>query len=240
MQPLCDRGSALSPKKAKKSSARTRKAEVGSRNARRQPIDADVEYQALMQLIDLESPSRPYSRQLKKPIARASKADLMLRGSPDEQERLGHEDDMRILAEQFDKLFPLLDHFGIPQTSPLRWFHLAFQLAKQHVPGMKITKEPKKRRGPKAKWDGVRSDVAFIAAVAQLKDERKRGNADAIRTLRKRQPEVWGNYSHQSLRSRYYDIRKKSLPCPDGDLIDNLKMFFGLPARSGESDNSDG
>ncbi len=230
----------LSPKKAKKSSARTKKAEVGSRNARRQPIDADVEFQALLQLIDPESPSRPYSGQLKEPIARTSKLDLTLRGCPDEQERLDREDDMRILAEQFDKLSPLLDHFGIPETSHLRWFHLAFQLARQHVPGMKIPKEPERRRGPKTKWIGVDTDVALLVAVAQVKKERGLGNADAIRTLRKNQPEEWGKYSQKSLLNRYYDILSRPPPCPDGDLIDNLKVFLGLPAHSGKPDNSDG
>ena len=180
----------MPPKKAKKSSAGTRKAATRSRSSSGQPMDADVELDSLLKLLDPKSPSPPYRRQLKKPIVRASKLELMLRGSPEEQERHGREEDSRIVAEQFGKLFLLLDHFGIPQTSRLRWFHLAFQLARQHVPGMEVISSQKSRRGAKIKWrDSLNAEL--IVAVAKLKRERKRGAADAIRTLSNRESDVW-------------------------------------------------
>ena len=66
--------------------------------------DADVELDLLLKLLDLKSPSPPYSNQLKNRIVQASKLELVLRRSPEEQERHGREADSRIVAEQFGKL----------------------------------------------------------------------------------------------------------------------------------------
>jgi hypothetical protein len=68
---------------------------------------------------------------LKDPVRRASKLELMLGGSPEDQERLGREEVSRNVVAQVGKLFLLLDHFQIPRASYLRWFHLAFHLAKR-------------------------------------------------------------------------------------------------------------
>ena len=124
------------PKNIKPSSARKKLRKAGSRRCslRGQQRESDVERKTLLKLFDFKSPSRPYRRELKNPIVRASKLELMLRGSPQEQDRLARDEDSRLVEEQFEKLFLLLDHFGIPGASPLRWFHLAFHLARQHVP----------------------------------------------------------------------------------------------------------
>ena len=144
------------PKKAKTSSDRKKvpKAVRRFRSLSGQPMDADVEREALFKLLDLKSPGRPYSSQLKDPIVRASKLELMLRGSPEDQERVGRDEDMRIVIEQFQKLFLLLDHFGIPEGSRLRWFYLAFRLARQHVPGMKVVTGSETEARPKSQMEG--------------------------------------------------------------------------------------
>ena len=67
-------------------------------------MDADVELDLLLKLLDLKSPSPPYSNQLKNRIVQASKLELVLRRSTEEQERHGREEDSRIVAEQFGKL----------------------------------------------------------------------------------------------------------------------------------------
>ena len=228
------------PKKAKTSSARKRrKPGDRSRSSRGQPIDADVEREALLKLFHLTSPSRPYSGQLKDPIVRASKLELMLRGGPEQQERLGREEDARIVAEQFGKLFLLLDHFKIPRRSHLRWFHLAFRLARQHVRGMEVVEGALPKKGPKGRRKGTPTDHELLIALTQVKLERKRGTADAIRTLRKRQPDVWHRFSAKSLQHRYSKLRKELVPYPKGDLIDNLAAMFGLSARYRKPENSE-
>jgi hypothetical protein len=154
----------------------------------------------------------------------------MLRGSPEEQERIGRDEDLRLVEEQCGKLFLLLDHFGIPRTSRLRWFQLAFLLARQHVPGMSIVTDPKSRTGPKGKWKQTPLDAELILAVTKVKLERRRGDADAIRILRKRHPNVWGRFEERSLRTRYYEAVRPMKPYRRGNLLDSLAAWL-LPAE---------
>ena len=189
-----------------------------------------LEAEPLLKLLEL--PTRPYSGQLNAPITRASKSELMLRGGPGEQERLGREENVRIIAEQLGKLFLLLDHFEIPRESHLRWFHLAFRLAEQHVRGMQVVEGPRRKRGPKGRRKGTPSDHEFLVALTQVKLERNKGSADAIRILRKRHPDLWGRFPVKSLQNRYSELQKSLLAHPKGDLIDNLRALFGLPARN--------
>jgi hypothetical protein len=216
------------PKKAKTSSGRKKVRKVGGRSRIQggQPINAAVELQAGRKLFDLKLPSRPYRRELKNPIVRASKLDLMLRGSPKEQDRLSRDEDSRLVEEQFRKLFLLFDHFGIPRTSHLRWFHLAFHLARQHVPGMKIVTGTNQRRGPKGKWRERRLDSELIVAVTAVERERGRGAADAIRILRKRVPNLWGRFEESSLRTRYYEALRPMKPFRRGNLIESLAAWL--------------
>jgi hypothetical protein len=202
--------------------------------------DAELEFRALLRLLELEPSNRAYSEALKTPISRVSELELILRGSPDQQESLRCEEDKRLVSEQFGKLFLLLDHFEIPRNSRLRWFHLAFQLARQYVPGMQIQKGPARSKGPKPKYEGVTSDLALLESVILVKRERKLGAEDAIRILRQRDPEGWGKFTQKALRNRYYEIVRRPLPSPDGDLIDNLKVILGLSATIEKSDNSKG
>jgi hypothetical protein len=203
------------------------------------PVLNDLEQEALLRLFDLKSPRGPYRRELKVPIVRASKLELMLRGSPEEQERLGREEDSRIVAEQFGKLFLLLDHFQIPRTSHLRWFRLAFHLAREFVPGMGVIDAPISKRGPKGRRKGTPSDFDLLTAVTRVRLERSRGTADAIRTLRKRQPDLWGRYPAKSLQNRYSEIQTELRPLRSEDIIDNLKALFGSFARNGQPENSE-
>jgi hypothetical protein len=156
----------------------------------------------------------------------------MLHGSPHEQERLRREDDLRAFAEQLDKLFLLLDHFGIPRANRLRWFQLALGLSRQHVPGMRVVEGSTPKRGPKGQRRGTPSDHEFLIALTEIKLQRKRGTQDAIRILRKRQPHIWGRFTEKSLEHRYSKLRSELVPYRTGDLIDNLGALLGFPARA--------
>ena len=193
---------------------------------------------ALRTLFD-RSPNRQYSGQLKERIVHATKLELMLKGSPEEQQRLGEEENARILVQQVDKLFLLLDHFQIPHKSPLRWFHLAFRLAKQHVPGMEVIEGPPPKRGPKGARKGAPSQEELVLAVIQVKAERRRGTADAIQILRKRDPEKWGRFSAKSLQNRFSKYRRELVTYPDGGVLDNLGALLGLSTRHEVPENSE-
>ena len=216
------------PRNAKLQSANKKLTKAGNRphGLSNQPIDADLEFEALLKLFELRPSTSPYREQLKDPIRRGSKLELMLGGSPEDQERLGREEDSRIVVAQVGKLFLLLDHFEIPPASYLRWFHLAFHLARQHVPGMKIVSGPNPRRGPKAKWRETQLDLELIVAVTAVKLARRRGAADAIRILRKREPNVWGRFDEGSLRTRYYEALRPMKPYRRGSLIESLAALF--------------
>jgi len=202
--------------------------------------DAELELRTLLRLIELEPSNHAYSQALKTPISPVSELELMLRGDPDQQEGLRREEDMRLLSEQFEKLFLLLDHFEIPRNSLLRWFHLAFHLARQYVPGMHIKeRRPARRRGQKPKYKGATSDMALLESVILVKGERKRGTEDAIRVLKLRDPDGWGKFTQKALRNRYYEILRRPLPSPHGDLIDNLRVMLGLTTTREKSDNSE-
>lgn len=217
------------PKKPATSSARApgRKTKSRSRNPRSPSLEADVELKALRALFDLKPPNRRYTGRLKVPIVRTPKLTLILRGPPEEQTRLGQEENPRIVGEQVEKLFLLLDHFKIPPKSPLRWFHLAFHLAKRHVPGVEVIEGLPAKRGPKGARKGAPSREELILAVTQVKLERGHGTADAIRILRKRDPDRWGRFSARNLQNRFSKYRRELVSYSDGGLLDNLGAMPG-------------
>jgi hypothetical protein len=51
------------------------------------------------------------------------------------------------------------------------------------VPGMKITTDPKSRRGPKAQWGEMGRDAELVYLVSVVKRERQKGVADAVRIV---------------------------------------------------------
>jgi hypothetical protein len=223
------------PRSAKPQSARKKLTKAGNRprGLNSQSIGSDLDFEALLKLFEIKTSTRLYREQLRDPIVRASKLELMLGGSPEDQERLGREEDSRNVVAQFGKLFLLLDHFQIPRASYLRWFHLAFHLARQHVPGMKIVSGPNPRRGPKGKWKETQLDSELIVAVTAVKLARRRGVADAIRILRKREPNVWGRFDEGSLRTRYYEALRPMKPYRRGSLIESLEALL-LPEGPSE------
>jgi hypothetical protein len=150
----------------------------------------------------------------------------MQAGGPQEQEHLASEEDARIFAKQVDKLFLLLEHFGIPRTDGLRWFCLVFQLARQHVPGMKTTTGPKTRRGRKTIWGESGLDAELVYLVRVVERERRKGITDAIRIVMKRYPDEWGQFPQQSLRTRYFEAVRRMKPDRSGDLIQRFEAWL--------------
>jgi hypothetical protein len=145
-----------------------------------------------------------YSGELKKPIVLPCRHCGFGEWLNPDQGRA--EKEAWILAAQRKKLGLLLKHFGISPTNEHVWAQLAFALAKEHVPGMQALDGPPRKRGRRPKSSHSNRDLAI--AVDMVNYERKRGVADAIRQLRKREPKVWGRYSENALRNRYYEFSK--------------------------------
>ena len=106
------------------------------------------------------------------------------------------------LNEQLLKLPLLLDYYDIKPNDSACWLKLAFQLAQDHVPGMKVAAYAPRGRGAPLKprdTSGARENVRIID---EIKRERGKGVMDAIRAALRRK-QLKG--SPDSLETRYYE-----------------------------------
>jgi hypothetical protein len=71
----------------------------------------------------------------------------------------------RGIKQLIAKLPALFKWYEIEVGSKGDWMLLALALAKAHVPGMRISQDPKPRRGPKAKWGPGMGDSELLHEV---------------------------------------------------------------------------
>ena len=108
-----------------------------------------------------------------------------------------------ILRTRLIKLLLLLDHYNIKPNDPACWLKLAFLLAQDHVPGMKVVENASRGRPLKPLDDsGVRENVRIID---DIKLKRGKGVMDAIRNALHHKL-LTG--SKDSLEARYYENKK--------------------------------
>jgi hypothetical protein len=109
-----------------------------------------------------------------------------------------------ILRARLIKLLLLLEHYDIKQNDPARWEKLAFLLALDHVPGMKVVEYAPQRGAPLKPHDisWVRENVRIID---DIKLKRGKGVMDAIRNALHHKL-LTG--SKDSLEARYYENKK--------------------------------
>jgi hypothetical protein len=109
-----------------------------------------------------------------------------------------------ILRTRLIKLLLLLEHYDIKQNDPARWEKLAFVLALDHVPGMKVV-EYAPRRGAPLKPRDISRARKNVRIINEINRERGKGVMDAIHiALRKKL--LTG--SKGSLEARYYENKK--------------------------------
>jgi hypothetical protein len=109
-----------------------------------------------------------------------------------------------ILRTRLIKLLLLLEHYDIKQNDPARWEKLAFVLALDHVPGMKVV-EYAPRRGAPLKPRDISTARKNVRIIDEINRERGKGVMDAIHiALRKKL--LTG--SKGSLEARYYENKK--------------------------------
>ena len=106
-----------------------------------------------------------------------------------------------ILRARLIKLLLLLDHYNIKPNDPACWLKLAFLLAHDHVPGMRVVENAPQRGAPLKPRDvsGAQENVRIID---EIKRQRGQGVMDAIR-IAVRRKQLKG--SPDSLEARYYE-----------------------------------
>ena len=106
-----------------------------------------------------------------------------------------------ILRTRLIKLLLLLDHYNIKPNDPACWLKLAFLLAQDHVPGMRVVENAPQRGAPLKPRDvsGAQENVHIID---EIKRQRGQGVMDAIR-IAVRRKQLKG--SPDSLEARYYE-----------------------------------
>jgi hypothetical protein len=109
-----------------------------------------------------------------------------------------------ILRARLIKLLLLLEHYDIKPNDPARWEKLAFVLALDHVPGMKVVEYAPQRGAPLKPSDisGARENVRIID---DIKFKRAKGVMDAIHIALLKKL-LTG--SKDSLEARYYENKK--------------------------------
>ena len=111
-----------------------------------------------------------------------------------------------ILRTRLVKLLFLLDHYNIKPNDPACWLKLAFLLAQDHVPGMKVVENTSRGRGAPLKPLDVSGARENVRIIDEIDHERKKGIPDAIRIALKRK-QLKGSVG--SLEARY--CKKKKL-----------------------------
>jgi hypothetical protein len=99
----------------------------------------------------------------------------------------------------------LLEYYDIRPNDPACWLKLAFQLAQDHVPGMKAVEYAPRGRGAPLRPRDVSGARENLRIIDEINRERGKGVRDAIRIALKRK-QLKG--STKSLEARHYEHRK--------------------------------
>ena len=110
-----------------------------------------------------------------------------------------------VLRARLIKLLTLLDHYNIKPNDPACWLKLAFLLAQDHVPGMKVVENASRGRGAPLKPLDVSGAQENVRIIDDIKLKRGRGVMDAIQNALHHKL-LTG--SKDSLEARYYENKK--------------------------------
>jgi hypothetical protein len=111
-----------------------------------------------------------------------------------------------ILRARLKKLLLLLEHYDIKPDDPARWLKLAFLLAQDHVPGMRVVEDVSRGRGAPRKPLDISGPLENVRLIDEINRERGKGVMDAIR-LALRRKQLKG--SPDSLEARYYENKDR-------------------------------
>jgi hypothetical protein len=115
----------------------------------------------------------------------------------------------RLEELRLNKLIDLLQHYGKAPPEKYPWYMLAYRLACDFVPGMKVINRLPRRGRPRQRW-GIELEYRLYDEIEAIKAERPRTSTSAaIELARERNPNDWGRYQPKTLETRYYELQKK-------------------------------
>ena len=106
------------------------------------------------------------------------------------------------IKRQLAKLEHLFDWYNVDDSADDRWFRLAFALAEEHVPGLRVIYDRKPQRGPRKTWDTGRYEQLF-QGVNEIRSTRKITTKAAIKLLIADAAGAWHKSDPNSLNTRY-------------------------------------
>jgi hypothetical protein len=104
-----------------------------------------------------------------------------------------------------EKMLLLFKHYKIDPSDEQSWQELAFSLAFEHVPGLKLAFRPKPGRKPT--WKTGLGDE-LVRAVEDVKSRTGKGAEDAIAKLKEEPGGMWGSYTVENLGTRYREAKR--------------------------------
>jgi hypothetical protein len=110
----------------------------------------------------------------------------------------------RGIKELIAKLPALFKWYEIDMGSKDDWKYLALALAKAHVPGMRISKDPKSRRGPKPKWGPGLGDRELLRGV----ESRLKKGLSLKKAVEQLIKETKSRATVESLSTRFHEARR--------------------------------
>jgi hypothetical protein len=108
-----------------------------------------------------------------------------------------------VTAHREEKLRALLQKYRIDPSSPNAYYSLSLQLAIDFHPGFKAVsiRQPKRPQ-----WSGGDGRL-LIFLIAKIRGQSKtdRSTTSLVRELKRQFPKLYGNYSDQTLKVRYFE-----------------------------------
>ena len=104
-----------------------------------------------------------------------------------------------------EKMLLLFKHYKIDPSDEQSWQKLAFSLAFENVPGLKLAFRPKPGRKPT--WKTGLGDE-LVRAVEDVKSRTGKGTKDAIAKLKGGPGGKWGRYTVENLITRYREAKR--------------------------------
>src|SRR5262249_45068565 len=116
-------------------------------------------------------------------------------------DQLNDEDQLKEVwhTQTAENMLLLFKHYKIDPSHEQSWEKLAFQLAFDHVPGLRLALRPKRR--PRTWKAGLGVDL--VRAVEDVKSRTGKGTEAAIAELKEQPGGMWKRYTVENLGARY-------------------------------------
>ncbi len=116
--------------------------------------------------------------------------------------------EQRAINRQLAKLKSLFNWYKIDPSADDRWASLAFELAKAHVPGMRVIYDWPPKSGRRRSWQAGRYEE-LLQDVNEVRSKREMTISAAIDALRADESRDWRKFNRSSLITRHREAVRK-------------------------------